>query len=416
MIDPLILIVIFTVFVLFSTYILGKKDTIYAAYFFALFIYSIFTQISYVFFPYMSESINAYYGIEVYYQYYYFVFLSMITMFYVMNYHLSKTPFTKVYYQINHRASYNGVMVFSLMMTVFLTGFTLLFYLSYNSLSYKTLSTGNYQMFTVFLKNNSIMIYMLYAVLRFFSKGRLKFFYLIFFMWSLLVGVTAIQIVGSRTDMITIILGVLFYELYFVNITRRWKKFFIGAGLILTLTILLGNYIESARGDRVNHKWGYIESILWKDYFSPSHVLMTAINYEYIDPVKVISSNTANSLMMMDVPYLQEELGNMMVPGSSDRRRSFAMFAFTEGYIFSGFSGFLYNGIVLSVLFAFWRRFANSNSLYFNAYIYGLIGTQIINLARGQSSYFIKDLYLIFLIPTLFYIFATGVRFVKSRG
>ena len=65
----------------------------------------------------------------------------------------------------------------------------------------------------------------------------------------------------------------------------------------------------SATRDRTAIEYTFIEGIVRDDYFGPSQILFTAINYNYIDPLKVIISNISNSLILLNEPYLREDQG-----------------------------------------------------------------------------------------------------------
>jgi hypothetical protein len=136
-------------------------------------------------------------------------------------------------------------------------------------------------------------------------------------------------------------------------------------------------------------------------------MLFAAVAYNYVKPTEVILSNTANSMFKMNYPYLQMPITDMFAPGIATRSQGFGFYTFTEGYVFAGFYGFLYNGIVLGMLMTFWRSLAMTNSKKFNYFLLAIMGSMLINVIRGQSSYFIKYLYTFVLPSSLFYLALT---------
>ena len=75
-----------------------------------------------------------------------------------------------------------------------------------------------------------------------------------------------------------------------------------------------------------------------------------------------------------------------------------------------GWLGFLYNGLVVFAGMMLWRLMANSNCKYYNLFMIALVSTQIVNITRGQSSYFVKDIYMFFIPAMALFFLATGLR------
>lgn len=87
MIDPLVLIMLFTIFFIISfSVMLGRGDDLYALAYLTLFIYTIFTQIGYVYYPELSQNISGsdvYFGQGLFYDYWLFTFFSFFVSFLV---------------------------------------------------------------------------------------------------------------------------------------------------------------------------------------------------------------------------------------------------------------------------------------------------------------------------------------------
>ena len=60
---------------------LKRSDDLHAMAFFGLYIYTIFAQIGYAYFPELSEFYGAYFGPELFYKYWAFMFFSFVFTF-----------------------------------------------------------------------------------------------------------------------------------------------------------------------------------------------------------------------------------------------------------------------------------------------------------------------------------------------
>ncbi|MCT7500217.1 hypothetical protein N5S76_10545 [Aliarcobacter cryaerophilus] len=223
--------------------------------------------------------------------------------------------------------------------------------------------------------------------------------------------------IGSRTDIVALFLGIMVYELYISvldkTILKKLILFSILGLVVLSLLIVLEQF-RSAVSDDTN----LAKMILFKDYYAPGHILIASMFYDIVDPINVILSNLYNSLVLMNYPYLQTEIGNKLIEGSSSRSTGYAMYIFSEGFLFAGwYGGFVYNGIIVSLGIILWRCMSRSNYSHYNAFIIGLTSTQLANMARSQSMYFIKDIYMIFVIAIILYYLITGFRpqFLRKR-
>jgi hypothetical protein len=59
---------------------------------------------------------------------------------------------------------------------------------------------------------------------------------------------------------------------------------------------------------------------------------------------------------------------------------------------------------------SFWRKLARTNSTPFNLFLLAIMGCMVVNLVRGQTSYFIKYLYMFVLPGVLLYCALAGVK------
>ncbi len=138
-----------------------------------------------------------------------------------------------------------------------------------------------------------------------------------------------------------------------------------------------------------------------KDWYAPAHMLFAAVKYKIIDPSEVIISNLSNSLILIGYPYLQQGITEIFNPGVATRSAGYAFYISTEGYMMAGVFGFIYNSALILLSLAFWRKLASTNSKELNNIMLGLMGCMLVNLVRGQGSYFFKYLYT-FIFPSIY--------------
>lgn len=218
---------------------------------------------------------------------------------------------------------------------------------------------------------------------------------------------------GNRTDVLALFLGIFVFEasktkLKFVHFARLAL---ISAALLIFLIL-----IESLRAEPADTAFNSVlEAALMKDYFSPAHILFAAIGLNYIDPGEVLTSNAANALILLGYPYLQATVTEMFNPGIATRSAGYAFYIFSEGWLFSGFSGFIYNSIVVAGGLLLWRRLANTRTPELKLLLIALFGSMVVNIARGQSSYFIKYIYTYVFPGVLMFLFFAGKRIAVLR-
>jgi hypothetical protein len=207
--------------------------------------------------------------------------------------------------------------------------------------------------------------------------------------------------VGSRTDVVALGCGVLVYETGKIRLRVRHLAML---ALLACLLYLYLQVVEHTRDDNAGAGLDPTAAFLLKDYYAPAHILFASIAYEYVRPGEVIASNAANSLMMLNHPYLQQGITDIFNPGVATRSAGYAFYVFSEGYMFGGFPGFVYNGVVLGALLSVWRALATTRSENLNKFILALIGTMLVNMSREQTSYFIKIAYSFFFPVTILYL------------
>ena len=79
MLIPGLLIVVFILFFAFSFWrVLKTRDDLFTFFYAYLFVYTVFTQMGYVFYPDQAIKLRVYFGIDLFYSYWLFVFLSFV--------------------------------------------------------------------------------------------------------------------------------------------------------------------------------------------------------------------------------------------------------------------------------------------------------------------------------------------------
>ena len=420
---------IFVIFFLVTFSMLAKEDILIAGLYFFLFVYTIFSQIGYAFVPELSGLLNAYFGKLHFYYYHYFVFLSFLSYFLISYAYIKiSKPLYRNKYSVIYINSHATFFIYMTVYSFYLLVILFQFIRNYDALTYVSMPTGEHMLFGALFKYLTIFTFVHYAVYRSgrgrgrgtgrgTGTGKIKIVF-VFLTISLILHLLIASKIGSRTDIVALCLGVFFYEIYLSIAAKNVRKTLRVLSIVALVVIVGLNFLELARDPGMTKNDDFLTRVLFKDYFAPAHILIATMYYDLVDPVNVVLSNFYNSLILMNYPYLQTAVGNILVEESSSRSTGFAMYIFSEGYMFGGWSGFIYNGIVVSSGIIFWRWFSRSNHIYFNAFMIGLAASQLANIARSQSSYFVKDIYMFFIFAVILYFLMTGIapKLFKIKG
>lgn len=150
----------------------------------------------------------------------------------------------------------------------------------------------------------------------------------------------------------------------------------------------------------------FIESVLQDDYAYPGMTLIAAIGGHFIHPVSVVRAFiTKGSVIFRKEKYLYwllyaSEFPAFIQQAKEGTNPGIAFHLFTEGYIFCGFMGFLYNGLFVSILLRFWRHFYRTNdeqtNIVFAAITAGIFAIGV----RSESAYFIRN-FALYMVPAI---------------
>ena len=416
----ILLILLFTVYIFISAIHIIIKNVLFGILYIFLFIYSIFAQIGYCFFPELSELINAFFGKKYFYIFYSYNFLSFLLFYIIFYFFYDKINMFKKYVIVHEKkvSLFLAFIIFIIFYYLYLLLYLIgnLNYINYQNASdpiFLLNSSIFYKIFAIFYKSlvgYGIIFYVqlrskkLYSKISFFSISALKFLNILNLFFLFIISTK----IGSRTDILSFIIGIIIFET--LNGLTKKKIYILGTTFIFFIIFLL--FLEQSRLGETNTTADVTlsQKIILKDYFAPAHLLYTAINYNFIDPLLVLKSNFANSLILLNVDYLQMPITELIAPGVANRSQGFAFYLFTEGYLFMGFLGFIYNALMLSCGLFIWYIIYNSNLKPFRIMILTIMCTQVANLARSQSSYFYKDILVIFIPIFLFIYLSSGLR------
>lgn len=157
-----------------------------------------------------------------------------------------------------------------------------------------------------------------------------------------------------------------------------------------------------------------MDRIFHNDYYAPAHMLFAAIAYDFVRPMEVIKSNSANAFILLNYPYLHETVTDLFRLNVANRAQGYAFYIFTEGWMAFGKLGFIYNWIIPTAGLMLWRNIARTNNPLINNVIIAVMACMMINLVRSQSSFFIKYIYTFAVPALLFLALLVAFRFTRD--
>ena len=426
MIENIYYIIMLSIFFLVSFAYIMKRDILYGGIYFFLYVYVIFASIGYSYFPEVSMVIKAYFGPEIFPKFISFVILSFI-FFFIVFYFLFPLVKKSKCYNVVYRPLMRNRMLFIGILLLHLFILSSFLMINFQELNYGTFADEDFQQskgifFTIFgisFKQSVSIILVLYIYYRtdkpknnyiiLESKNKL---YFILLMIEIGQFIFISNKVGSRTDILALTLSIIVFEYQFLKYLNKKISFkqiikfsIIGCIVLYGLTILEQNRTEH----NIEQSFAY-EKLLLQDYYAPAHILLGAIYYDFINPIEVTLSNVANSFIKIGYPFLQTTIADLFNPGASTRSASYAFYLFSEGYIFMGFMGFIYNGIILFLGISLWKKLTWSNNNAYNLFMGAIVAQRMVTCCRSQSSFFIKDLYIYFLPAIVLIYLITGLK------
>jgi hypothetical protein len=433
---PLLLISIESVaFFYFVSHMIRRGDDLYALAFVTLFIYTIFAQIGYAYFPFLSEIAGAYFGPELFYKYWVFMFLSFLCTFVI--YRLTAGSFKRrVVYKIRGaRWKYGDSLFFSIAMGL------LIFLIAYFSTNRSEFGYGGGRpmgpsWFGVWFWILTLCTLITYTLFRERSnkKGKRAIAFVLFVFCSLFFLEVSIAS-GSRSSILYMFMSIVFYELTPVRRVLLYEKRKLL--VIVALAIVVAVFLSSLRSLRtLGYELSFSsflifrgtetqfsgqelsEVMLMQDYYLPSHTLFVSMHHNIVRPLTVFLSNVFNSLVGMDYPFMTTIIVEEATGISDERGAGWAYHYFVEGYNVAGMLGIFYNAIFLNLGMLLWLTVCQSSSERHNRLMQAISVLVLVLVMRSQTSAFIKFYWMI-LLPGLFLALLannSGIAFHRHRS
>jgi hypothetical protein len=409
-----------------------RRDALLGGFYFFLFVYIIFALVGYAYFPLLSQVLGLYFGPGILPTVTWFCtgsFAAVAVCILFFHKHLVRPGWIGVQYAASPRASYAFLALASLFLIIML----LLFIRDYDEIDYAKVPQMPSDLFAIGFKQINIVALTLWAVIRNHAYNRShRVMAAALFGASMLLFFAIAAKAGNRTDIVAFGMGVGTFELWPMLTSRSGGLAFSRTqnrqGLLaVTRTVLVGlvalvaiqvNFALRGGAAQLEGVPAYV-AVLYNDYFTPAHMLFGSIALDWVRPIEVLQSTLANGFFLgrtLDVPYLQSNIGNVLVPGSSGRSFSFAYYVFSEGYMVAGFPGFLYNGLVVGGGLLAWRNLSVTADRRANIFWAAFSAMFFANIARSQSVMMLRYLFF-FGVPALIcFSLATGARWKRTES
>jgi len=434
----ILLPLILSLFFILTSFCICRKSPIFFLAYSVLFAYTIFTQLGYILYPETIDIVshNQYYGDEAFIAYWIYIFLSFIAIFLMFILLYGKKYKTILKLEINFLPSklYNFLYV----MIIFFYEIVLVSFLvkHYKNLSYSNQSIlkNNRIWFYLFSSNGIILLSLFYKI--YIENIRIKkiFYFFLFFSSLSIFSLTAIRS-GQRIEILVTLLafcGSLWYlfanKIRTIGLKSKYIFiifvicFFIGISFLLGIRTIRGHIGGSPKelftvlkNPKIYLSIFLPKNLIFQDWVIPSLGLMTSIEKDIIFPIEVIKSNLKVFIPFISHQSLGDILSRIIDP---EGITGYGYYILTEGYNFMGFAGFIYASFIFVLGFRFLESFfTNTKDKIFNSFIFGIIASLTINVVRGQSTIFLKGLYLYFLPAIILFILMRGekIYLVKSK-
>jgi len=391
-------------------YILRRDDLTGIGYA-VLFIYTIFTQVGYIYYPGLSAGRYVYYGEEMFLPYWAFMTGSFAACF--------------LGFVVVRRARWGlglvrlepvrspHLFLFYALVLVFTGALVGGYFVLRPELRYGALEEDLTRETIIFLygfRLYAAIVLALWARKRDPALARPRRGALVLFILSLTAYAAIALAVGSRSDLLYLAFGIAVFELQPLALALRKyarKLIFISLcalpflyGLLalesarqrynpITMGILAETMVSSER--MFGTEGGMAEQMIGQDYYWPSTLLMTAMYYDVVDPLEVVKSNGANALAGLQYPYLTQTLAAKAVGRMGfGRVGGFAFHLFIEGWMVAGWFGIVYNAVAFNAGLALCRSLTRTSVLSVNRLLTAQMAIVLPSMMRMQSSVFVK--------------------------
>jgi hypothetical protein len=394
-----------------------KGHDLHALAFFTLYIYTIFAQIGYAYFPELSMLYGAYFGPLLFYKYWAFMFFSFVFTFLLYKKINAKND-KKDIYSVKPASKNYGEYFFFLIVILLYLILNLYFYTNRGLFGYGGGTPMGGPWFGIGFWIFTLCAFILFTLFRDKSikiKKRIFSFILFLLCTSFFIRVTIAA--GTRSAILYFFVSLAFYELTPVLKTIKYQKrkifiFLISGFFVISMLTILRTLRAQGEETNISSFSNYESSdskfsddglpavILMQDYYLPSHTLFISMHYNIIDPIEVIKSNLANSLIKMKYPYLSTKIVERVTGSTDDRGAGWAYHYFVEGYNAIGLLGVFYNAFFWNLGMILWIRLTQSNNRKHNKAMLSISVLVIVLVMRSQTSAFFQFYWLI-LLPGL---------------
>lgn len=430
MILPIILIFLMVLFTFCCIVSMMKNGhDLHAMAFLSLLIYTVFAQLGYVYFPELSMVLNAYYGVELFYHYWLFLFSSFVLT-YIMYVYVFRVYMSNTYFSLHSMDGNVRTKIFLLIYLLLFTLLTVYYFFKRDGIQYGDGNALGSLWFSLFLNLFSCLTIIVYALIRlkysFYSYGIIKLIFVLSLLFILDVAFRA----GARSTILYFFIGIITYEFRpFIGALKRNKKKIIYFIVIIFLLIKVLNgvlYLRvstndisvsnafTAKDSNNNDSEWYLK-LIFQDYYAPSHTLFIAMGEEMIDFYDSVKSNMCNSMFGFDYPLITQRIVSKVTNFDyADRGVGYAFYIFSEGYYTFGWFGIFYNALIWNLGMLFFVRLTQTNNQEFNNVLVAVFASFVITLMRNQSSYFIKFAWMYFIPSFVLLLFALNynVKFI----
>jgi hypothetical protein len=421
---PGILIILFVLFFGVTLLrVLKVKDELFLFFYTYLFIYTIFTQMGYAFFPDPAIRIRVYFGPELFYSYWLFVFSSFVATVGLYFFWTALTGRRQSPELPPISSSLGSRILFLMAISAYVVLLINLFYWNFEGIRYASTDSA----WVGYLVNlQPIVLLIIYMDLRR-SKTTLSqklftgllallagFMFIIISIragqrlggLALLTGVAAFEfstlktILAKHRDSLRKLLNVRLVVLTLLAIS------FLGfAGRVVSLREQHGGAVPLEAlfdiwPDKNSSRGFDLQQLMYQDYFAPSSLLFVSMATDWVDAAEVFRSNVYNAIPFTGYPYLQNILSEVANPIGFTRTESYGYYILNEGFNAVGWFGIVYNALMVNLGLGLWRFFANSRDPRVTERMIAVLCLLIVSLVRGPSVFFVRYIYLA-ILPAL---------------
>lgn len=405
-------LVVQTILFFVTFWLLFRRDRFCSIYYAALFLYMLPVEVICGYYPFLLKED---FGSETYLPYYTFSTLSLLAFWIYVYINLnSKKVIRCITESKEYRCSGIGrikLVYFIIFSLLAIQG--VIIALSYNDISYQNLITVDYKKSrpllvagsTMFMISKYISLLLLFKYKTATGDERKKCLFLL--IWALSQNFLYGTLAGSRSGLLAIMIAILF-ALY--GHSKLSLKNIIKFGIISFVLLFSLQEVRNFRSGGSMESEMEEYAILQNDYAAPGQLTIAAIKYDTVDPVEVVLSNICRSVPFANYPYLYVTMTEIFMPGLVDEANAMGFYTFTEGYMFCGMLGFIYNAIVVGWLLLYWRRIGRTNNLLFNLFVLSLMVSCFFGMVRAQTVWFVRYLWLSIIPMTVLYSWFMGIK------